>query len=67
MNSFLFNALILMITTLAVCHFLAEAFANYMRLTQVGLLFSVMIKNISLFKFFFQNNIFIWALVVRES
>ena len=64
MNSFLFNIMILMMSTLAVCHFLSEAFSNYMRLTKMNLLFSIMIKNISFFKFFFRNNIFIWILLV---
>lgn len=64
MNSFLFNIMILMMATLAVCHFLAEAFSNYMRLTKLSLLFSIMIKNVDFFKFFFQNNIFVWVLLV---
>lgn len=67
MNSFLFNVTILMIASLAVCHFLAEAFSNYMRLTKLGLLFSIMVKNLNFFKFFFRNNIFIWALLVISS
>lgn len=67
MNSFLFNIMILMMCTLAICHFLSEAFSNYMRLTKMNLLFSVMIKNISFFKFFFRNNIFVWVLLVRPA
>lgn len=67
MNSFLFNIMILMMATLAVCHFLAEAFSNYMRLTQLGLLFSTMIKNMDFFKFFFKNNVFVWILLVRST
>ncbi len=67
MNSFLFNIMILMMCTRAICHFLSEAFSNYMRLTKMNLLFSVMIKNISFFKFFFRNNIFVWILLVAVA
>jgi len=64
MNAFLVNTWILLICALPTVHFCSIAFPVYARNTAVDLLFGSQIKYVKFFGAFFQNNIFIYVLLV---
>lgn len=63
LNSILFNVLMMVISSAAVVQFAQEAFSDYARLTDADVLFSAQIKYLSFYSYFFDNNIFLYALL----
>jgi len=63
LNSILFNVEMVLITSAAVVQFAQTAFSSYLRLTASDIIFSAQVKYMSFFKFFFERNIFIYALL----
>lgn len=64
LNSILFNVLMLLISTASVVQFGTQAFADYARLTDADVIFSAQINHLAFYSFFFDNNIFIYTLLV---
>lgn len=63
LNSILFNVVLVLLTCGAVVQFAQECFADYVRLTDADLIFSVQIKYLMFYRFFFENDIFIYTLL----
>eukprot|EP00746_Dinoflagellata_sp_MGD_P010609 gnl/MRDRNA2_/MRDRNA2_121937_c0_seq1.p1 gnl/MRDRNA2_/MRDRNA2_121937_c0~~gnl/MRDRNA2_/MRDRNA2_121937_c0_seq1.p1 ORF type:complete len:483 (+),score=44.73 gnl/MRDRNA2_/MRDRNA2_121937_c0_seq1:202-1449(+) len=63
LNSILFNVILVLLTCGAVVQFSQECFADYVRLTDADLIFSVQIKYLMFYRFFFENDIFIYTLL----
>eukprot|EP00927_Polykrikos_kofoidii_P085490 TRINITY_DN9316_c1_g1_i1.p1 TRINITY_DN9316_c1_g1~~TRINITY_DN9316_c1_g1_i1.p1 ORF type:complete len:527 (+),score=81.84 TRINITY_DN9316_c1_g1_i1:163-1743(+) len=63
LNSILFNVEMVLISSAAVVQFAQQAFADYARLTDADVIFAAQIKYMSFYRFFFQNNIFIYLLL----
>lgn len=63
MNSFLFNTSMILICSVSVVQFCATAFSTYARLTAIDMIFGVQVRNLRFLQFFFQNNVFLYALV----
>lgn len=59
-NSFLFNSLLIMLCTPAIMMFIVELFEAYLRLTSTVFVFTVLVKKMDFFKFFYENKIFIY-------
>ncbi|EGR30777.1 lmbr1-like conserved region family protein, putative [Ichthyophthirius multifiliis] len=64
MNSFLFNINLVLICSVAVCQFCAKAFSQYARLTAIDNIFNTQVKNLRFFKYFYNDNVFEYAIVV---
>eukprot|EP01016_Furgasonia_blochmanni_P033063 TRINITY_DN3424_c0_g2_i4.p1 TRINITY_DN3424_c0_g2~~TRINITY_DN3424_c0_g2_i4.p1 ORF type:complete len:483 (+),score=109.01 TRINITY_DN3424_c0_g2_i4:66-1514(+) len=64
MNSFLFNVLMILLTSVSVTQFCASSFSQYTRLTSIDLIFGTQVKYMRFFSFFFKNNAFVWALMI---
>lgn len=67
-NSFLFNMFMLLLCTPAIMHFIIELFEAYMRLTSGAFIFTVLVRKMKFFKWFYENKVFfylylIWALL----
>jgi len=60
MNSILFNVMLILITSVSLIHFCVKAFNEYVSMTDIDIIFSILIKNLSFFRYFFENNIFEW-------
>jgi LMBR1 domain-containing protein 1 len=60
MNSFLFNLSLILMATIPVVQFSSQAFADYARLTEIENMFGAQIKHLVFFKYFFENNIFVY-------
>eukprot|EP01138_Halocafeteria_seosinensis_P016345 gb/GECG01016676.1/.p1 GENE.gb/GECG01016676.1/~~gb/GECG01016676.1/.p1 ORF type:complete len:556 (+),score=43.96 gb/GECG01016676.1/:1-1668(+) len=63
-NSFLFNVGLILLTALPVVQFAADAFSQYARLTDAQVIFSVQMRYMRFFTYFFDSNAFIIALLV---
>jgi len=63
MNSFLANCWLILISSLVVVQFCALAFPVYARNSTINLLFGYQVRYIQFFTYFFDNNVFIWALL----
>ena len=55
-NSFLFNLFLLLLCAPAIMHFIVELFEAYMRLTSGAFIFTVMVRRMKFFKWFFEKN-----------
>lgn len=64
MNSFLFNAALVLLCAMPVSQFCTEAFAAYARLTDADVIFGSQVRNLQFFRLFFQNNVFLYAMLV---
>jgi len=64
MNSFLANTWLVLISSLVVVQFCALAFPVYARDSDINLLFGTQIRYLRFFKYFFNNNVFIYALLI---
>ena len=53
MNSFLFNIIIILLSSVALTHFCTYAFSQYVRLSSLDFIFNVQIKNMKFYKYFF--------------
>jgi len=47
-----------------VSQFCTEAFASYARLTDADVIFGSQVRNLQFFRLFFQNNVFLYAMLV---
>jgi LMBR1 domain-containing protein 1 len=63
MNSFLFNINLILLSSISVTHFCAQAFKEYVSMTDVDLIFGTQIKYLRFFVLFYKYNIFIYALI----
>lgn len=63
LNSILFNVLMVLISSATVVQFAQEAFSDYARLTDADVIFAAQIKYLTFYSFFFENNVFIYALL----
>ena len=59
-NTFLFNLLLVMLCTPAIVHFMIELFESYMRLSSGVLIFTVIVRRMKFFRFFYKNNVFFY-------
>ena len=64
MNSFLVNTLLFNLWSIALTHFCTIAFAEYTRLTDVEKIFAIQIKHMMFFEWFYEHNVFVYALLV---
>jgi len=63
-SAFYANALAMNLWSIAVCHLMVDLFRGYLRSTEAALMFQVQIEHLSIFKWFWENNIFIvWIIV----
>lgn len=63
MSSFLFNTGLIMLCSLPVVQFCTTAFASYARYATVRQIFGTQIQYLSFFKYFWVNNVFVYALL----
>ncbi|CAM9791420.1 unnamed protein product [Discosporangium mesarthrocarpum] len=63
MNSFLFNCGIILLCASPVIQFTVQALEGYLRNTEVTSFFNVQVRYVRFFRFFYENNIFIYALL----
>lgn len=63
MNSFVFNVALILLCALPVVQFCTEAFASYARLTDADLIFGTQVRNLQFFRYFWQNNVFLYAML----
>ena len=61
MNSFLFNVSLILISSVSITQFCANAFSDYVAFTDIDLIFGVQIKHLKFFVFFYKNFIFEYA------
>ena len=62
MNSLLFNTNLILLSSISVTHFCATAFREYVSMTDIDLIFGTQIRYLRFFVFFYEYNIFIYAL-----
>ena len=64
MNSFLFNVSLILISSVSVTQFCANAFSDYVTFTDIDLIFGVQIKYLRFFVFFYKNFLFEYAFII---
>jgi len=64
LNSILFNVELVLISSAAIVQFEQAAFADYARLTEAGVIFGAQVKYMNFYRWFFENSVFIWTLLV---
>lgn len=64
MNSFMFNIILLLLCATSVTQFCSYAFSQYTRLTSIQLIFGSQVKYLRFFRWFFDYNVFVIALVI---
>lgn len=62
MNSFLFNILIILLTSVSVTQFCAYSFSDYAAMSDLSLIFSVQIKYLRFFNWFYRYHVFEYIL-----
>lgn len=62
MNSFLFNIMIILLTSVSVTQFLAYSFRDYGTMTDLDLIFSVQIRYLMFFNWFYRYHVFEYIL-----
>ncbi len=60
-NSFLFNLAFFMLCTPAIVHFIVDLLEAYVRASSSAFLFTVLIRRMSFFSFFYKNKIFLYV------
>jgi len=63
MNAFLFNVLLINIWSFSLTQFDTYAFADYVRGTQINMIFGVQIKYMYFYQWFYRYNVFIYAIL----
>jgi LMBR1 domain-containing protein 1 len=63
MNSMLFNLILILLCAIPCAQFCSQAFRDYARLTDIDVIFTGQIAYMDGFVYFYQYNIFIYALV----
>jgi LMBR1 domain-containing protein 1 len=64
MNSFLFNIMLILLTSVSVTQFCAESFRDYTIMTDIDLIFSTQIRYLKFFSYFYRYKVFEYALLV---
>jgi len=64
MNGFLFNTWIVLLCAIPTVQFCASAFPYYSRNTEIDFLFGTQARNLRFFRYFWQNNVFIWIIEI---
>ncbi|CAG9321253.1 unnamed protein product [Blepharisma stoltei] len=64
MNSMLFNTILILFASVAVTLFATNSFAMYTRLSDINNMFGIQIKYLEFFKYFYENNVFEYMLVI---
>jgi len=64
LNSILFNVELVLIASAAIVQFEQTAFADYARLTEADVIFAAQVKYMNFYRWFFENSVFIWVLLV---
>merc|ERR1719326_926787 len=62
-NSLLFNTGLILLTSIPICQFMANALPIYARSTSVDLMFGVQIKYLPFFRYFYEYNIFVCLII----
>lgn len=63
MNSFLFNTILILLSSVSVTQFCSQAFDEYTSFTDINLIFSVQIKYLIFFKYFYAYHVFEYSLL----
>lgn len=66
MNAYLFNVWLIIVSSIACIEFVTNAFSTYVRLTTVEMLFGVQIKYLKFYNWFYKNDIFEIAFLVKK-
>ncbi|CAG9311817.1 unnamed protein product [Blepharisma stoltei] len=64
MNAMFFNVSLVLICSVAVTLFATNAFSMYTRLTDIGNMFGIQVRYLEFFKYFYDNNVFEYMLVI---
>lgn len=64
-NSFIFNAMLMNLWMFALVQFLTDMFQEYIRQTSISMIFSVQIKNMLFYQWFYKYNVFAYMITVR--
>jgi LMBR1 domain-containing protein 1 len=64
MNSFLFNVLLILLSSVSVTQFCAAAFSDYTALTDIDLIFTVQVRYLVFFVYFYKYHVFEYAIFV---
>lgn len=64
MNTFLFNTILIMFSTLGSIHFIILLFADYMRLTTGLTIFGVLLTKLTFLRGFWQYKVFLYAFLI---
>ncbi len=59
-NTFLFNVLLVMLCTPAIVNFMIEIFDGYMRLSSGAFIFTVIVRRMKFFRFFYEKKVFLY-------
>lgn len=65
MNSFLFNAMLINIWMFSLTQFMTELFSEYVRKSDIALIFNVQVKYMLFYQWFLRYNVFIYILTVK--
>lgn len=60
-NSFLFNLMLVMLTTPAIIHFIIELFEAYLRGTSAAFIFTGLVRKMKWFKWFYETKLFFYV------
>jgi len=63
-NSFLFNVLWILLCSIPVVQFCTQAFDTYARYTTIGSLLGVQVRYLEFFRYFFEDDVFIYIILV---
>lgn len=64
MNTFLFNTILIMLSTLGSIHFIILLFADYMRLTTGLTIFGILLTKLTFLRGFWQYKVFLYAFLI---
>ena len=63
MNSFLFNVMLVLLASVSVTQFCAACFADYTAMSDISLIFSVQIRYLVFFVYFYKYHVFEYSLL----
>jgi LMBR1 domain-containing protein 1 len=66
MNSFLFNIMLILLTSVSVTQFCSASFRDYATMTDIDLIFSTQIRYLRFFSYFYKYHVFEYALLVDK-
>lgn len=64
MNSFVFNIALILLCVLPATQFMTDAFSQYARLTDAGMIFSTQFRYMEFFRYFWQYNVFLFMILI---